>query len=39
MKADELYVLIGRWRKEMEEAGKTGCVAEMGQVIWFACIK
>lgn len=33
MKADELYVLIGRWRKEMEEAGKMGCVAEMGQVM------
>lgn len=33
MKADELYVLIGNWRKEMEEAGKMGCVAEMGQVM------
>lgn len=33
MKADELYTLIGRWRKEMEEAGKMGCVAEMGQVM------
>ena len=33
MKADELYVLIGRWRKEMEEAGKMSCVAEMGQVM------
>lgn len=33
MKADELYVLIGHWRKEMEEAGKMGCVAEMGQVM------
>ena len=33
MKADELYVLIGNWRKEMEEVGKMGCVAEMGQVM------
>ena len=33
MKADELYALIGNWRKEMEEAGKMGCVAEMGQVM------
>ena len=33
MKADELYALIGRWRKEMEEDGKMGCVAEMGQVM------
>ena len=33
MKSDELYALIGRWRKEMEEAGKMGCVAEMGQVM------
>ena len=33
MKADELYALIGRWRKEMEEAGKMGCVSEMGQVM------
>lgn len=33
MKADELYALIGRWRKEMGEAGKMGCVAEMGQVM------
>lgn len=33
MKADELYALIGRWRKEMEEVGKMGCVAEMGQVM------
>ena len=33
MKADELYVLIGRWRKEMEEAGKMGCVTEMGKVM------
>ena len=33
MKADELYALIGRWRKEMEEVGKIGCVAEMGQVM------
>ena len=33
MKADELYAMIGRWRKEMEEAGKMGCVAEMGQVM------
>ena len=33
MKTDELYALIGRWRKEMEEAGKMGCVAEMGQVM------
>lgn len=33
MKADELYVLIGNWRKEMEEVGKLGCVAEMGQVM------
>ena len=33
MKADKLYMLIGNWRKEMEEAGKMGCVAEMGQVM------
>ena len=33
MKADELYVLISNWRKEMEEVGKMGCVAEMGQVM------
>ena len=33
MKADELYMMIGKWRKEMEEAGKMGCVAEMGQVM------
>lgn len=33
MKADELYVLIGNWRKEMEEVGKMGCVTEMGQVM------
>ena len=33
MKADELYALIGRWRKEMEEVGKMGCVAEMRQVM------
>ena len=33
MKADELYALISNWRKEMEEAGKMGCVAEMGQVM------
>ena len=33
MKADELYALIGNWRKEMEEVGKLGCVAEMGQVM------
>lgn len=33
MKVDELYVLIGNWRKEMEEVGKMGCVAEMGQVM------
>ena len=33
MKADKLYALIGNWRKEMEEAGKMGCVAEMGQVM------
>lgn len=33
MKADELYVLIDKWRKEMEEVGKMGCVAEMGQVM------
>lgn len=33
MKADELYVLIGNWRKEMEDVGKMGCVAEMGQVM------
>lgn len=33
MKAYELYALIGNWRKEMEEAGKMGCVAEMGQVM------
>lgn len=33
MKSDELYVLISKWRKEMEEAGKIGCVAEMGQVM------
>ena len=32
MKADELYALIDRWRKEMEEAGKMGCVAEIGQL-------
>lgn len=37
MKADELYVLIGRWRKEMEEAGKMGCVAEIGQVMLELC--
>ena len=37
MKADELYALIGRWRKEMEEAGKMGCVAEMGQVMLELC--
>ena len=33
MKSDELYVLIGNWRKEMEEVGKMGCVAEMGKVM------
>ena len=33
MKSDELYALIGRWRKEMEEVGKMGCVAEMRQVM------
>ena len=33
MKSDELYVLISNWRKEMEEVGKMGCVAEMGQVM------
>lgn len=33
MKADKLYALIGNWRKEMEEEGKMGCVAEMGQVM------
>lgn len=33
MKADELYALIGNWRKEMEEAGKMGCVAEMEQIM------
>ena len=33
MKADKLYMLIGNWRKEMEEAGKMGCVAEMGKVM------
>lgn len=33
MKAYELYALIGRWRKEMEEAGNMGCVVEMGQVM------
>ena len=33
MKADKLYMLIGNWRKEMEEASKMGCVAEMGQVM------
>ena len=33
MKADELYTLIGRWRNVMDEAGKMGCVAEMGQVM------
>lgn len=33
MKADELYALIGNWRKEMEDVGKMGCVAEMGQVM------
>ena len=33
MKADELYALISNWRKEMEEASKMGCVAEMGQVM------
>ena len=33
MKSDELYVLISNWRKEMEEVGKMGCVAEMGKVM------
>ena len=33
MKSDELYVLIGNWRKEMEEVGKMDCVAEMGRVM------
>ena len=33
MKSDELYVLIGNWRKEMEEVGKMVCVAEMGKVM------
>ena len=33
MKADKLYALISNWRKEMEEVGKMGCVAEMGQVM------
>ena len=33
MKSDELYALISNWRKEMEEVGKMGCVAEMGQVM------
>lgn len=33
MKSDELYVLISNWRKEMEEVGKMGCVAEMRQVM------
>ena len=33
MKADKLYMLIGNWRKEMEEVGKMGCVAEMGRVM------
>lgn len=33
MRADELYVLISNWRKEMEEVGKMSCVAEMGKVM------
>lgn len=33
MKADKLYMLIGNWRKEMEEVGKMDCVAEMGRVM------
>lgn len=33
MKADKLYMLIGNWRKEMEEVGKMDCVAEMGKVM------
>lgn len=33
MEADKLYMLIGNWRKEMEEVGKMDCVAEMGRVM------
>ena len=33
MKADKLYMMIGNWRKEMEEAGKMDYVAEMGRVM------
>lgn len=30
MKADELYALIGNWRKEMEDVGKMGLCCRDG---------
>ena len=33
MKADELYMLIDNWRKEMKEVGRMDYVAEMGRVM------